>query len=91
MNETRKNLILNALKGSSKGAMAGVTFSLLTGAAIVAKAPVWVPAAGLTVISMATVKAYFAMGGALGAFTSAFAGYRREKKIAKEFEEKFGF
>lgn len=84
--ETAAHLFAGALKGATRGLAGGGLASIVTGAAVVATAPAWVPViGGVTAISMATVAAGSAIGAGVGAAGGAALAYLKKRRTDKVF------
>lgn len=81
---------LGALKGLVRGGVGGTAASLVTGAAIVASAPAWLPfVGGSLVVSSATVAAWSAGGAAAGCVSGGLWSYVREHRFQHRFTNTF--
>lgn len=90
MNEDTARIIKAAITGAAKGGPAGAALSLLTGAAVVATIPAWVPFVGAgAVISAGAVGTWAAVGAAIGAVTGGAAEGLAISAEDNEFNDQF--
>ena len=76
------NLAKSALRGAKQGGIAGVLLSVVTGTAVVATAPAWLPfVGGCAAVSTATVAAWGGVGAAVGAAAGGVCEAVRQKKL----------
>lgn len=88
--EKLQKMGLAAMKGASKGGMAGVVVAIGTGIAVVATAPAWLPfVGGMAVISTATVATCAAVGAGAGAVVGGTREHFKNKKIEETFDKEF--
>ncbi|WP_035242213.1 hypothetical protein, partial [Desulfobacter vibrioformis] len=86
-----QSIVIESLKGGSKGSAVGAVTTIVTGVGVIATAPAWVPFIGGTMaISGSVLAVGAAVGGAAGVVTGAAKEYRKQKKINEEFK-KAGF
>lgn len=79
-----------ALKGLVRGGVGGATASLVTGAAIVATTPAWLPfVGGSLVVSSATVAAWSTGGAVAGTLSGGVWSYIRERQFQERFNSTF--
>ena len=79
-----------ALKGLVRGGIGGATASLVTGAAITASAPAWLPfVGGSLLVSGATVAAWSTGGAIAGTLSGGLWSYVRERQFQQRFTTTF--
>ena len=79
-----------ALKGLVRGGVGGATASLITGAAIVATTPAWLPLVGSSlIVSGATVAAWSTGGAVAGSLSGGVWSYFRERQFQERFSSAF--
>jgi hypothetical protein len=79
-----------ALKGLVRGGITGATASLVTGAAITASAPAWLPfVGGSLLVSGATVAAWSTGGAVAGCLSGGLWSYVRERQFQQRFNNTF--
>lgn len=91
VNQDQVDIGKAAVKGATKGGLAGGALAVITGAAVVATAPAWIPIIGGTAaVSVATVAAWGGIGAAVGAATNGAVQFRKAKRRNEEFDNIFG-